>query len=317
MKPRKDAPSPGGDRLTLEVRHLKLVRAIVAEGGVTRAAARLHLSQPALSRQLSDLEARLGTPLFGRQGRRMAPLPAAERLLRAAEAVLGELARAEEDVRGYDPGSSGTIRLSTECYTAYHWLPRALDGFGRRFPRVDVQIVVEATRRPLEALYDGRLDLAIIKQDRAGRDLVRTPLFEDELVAVLAPSHRLARAKAVHARDLASETLVQYAVPPAQSDVFNRFLTPGGVTPHRVLHVELTEAILELVRARHGVAVLASWAVRPEVEAGRLVTRPLGPQPVRRLWHAAARAPYAALPYVREFVEQVKKAVPRGRSARR
>src|SRR5262245_70204 len=143
------------DRIVLEVRHLKLVRAIVADGGVTRAAARLHLSQPALSRQLADLEARLGAPLFSRVGRRMVATRAAERLIQTAETVLGELARAEEEVRGLDPRSCGVIRLSTECYTAYHWLPRALEGFARLFPRVDVRIVVEATRRPLEALFDG------------------------------------------------------------------------------------------------------------------------------------------------------------------
>ncbi len=307
----------GEDRVVLEVRHLKLVRAIVVDGGVTRAGARLHLSQPALSRQLADLEARLGASLFSRVGRRMVPTPAAERLLQTAETVLGELARAEEAVRGFDAASSGVIRLSTECYTAYHWLPRALDGFARLFPRVDVRIVVEATRRPLEALFDGRLDLAIVKTDGAAGDLVRVPLFDDELVAVLAPTHRLARARAVHARDLAAETLVQYSVAPSQTDVFQRFFTPAGVMPARILQVELTEAILELVRARHGVAVLAAWAVRPEVDARRLVARPLAPRRLRRRWHAAARPREAALPYVREFIEQVRRTAPRPDRARR
>jgi LysR family transcriptional regulator for metE and metH len=308
------AVAAGEDRVALEVRHLKLVRAIVAEGGVTRASARLHVSQPALSRQLADLESRLGAPLFSRVGRRMVATPAAERLLRAAETVLGELARAEEEVRGFDPGSSGVIRLSTECYTAYHWLPRALDGFARRFPRVDVRIDVEATRRPLEALFDGRLDLAIVKQEGPAGGLVRVPLFDDELVAVVAPTHRLARARRVHARDLAAETLVQYSVAPSQTDLFTRFLTPAGVMPARVLRVELTEAILELVRARHGVAVLAAWAVRPEVDAGRVVALPLGPRRLRRRWYAAARPQQAALPYVREFIEQVRRTAPRPRA---
>jgi len=301
---------PVGDRVSLEVRHLKLVRAIVGEGGVTRAAARLNLSQPALSRQLGDLEERLGTRLFQRSGRRMVPTAAAERLLRAAEAVLGELTRAEEEVRGFDPGSSGVIRLSTECYTAYHWLPRALDGFARRFPRVDVQIVVEATRRPLEALEGGRLDLAIVTQGGAQGDLVRVPLFDDELVAVMAPGHPLAGARSLRARDFASQTLLHYSVPPAQSYVFRRFLVPAGVTPARVMHLELTEAILELARARHGVAILASWAVRPELEAGRLVAVPLAPRPLKRRWFAAARPRQAALPYVREFIEQVRRTAP-------
>ena len=305
--------APPGDRVTLEVRHLKLVRAIVGEGGVTRAASRLHLSQPALSRQLADLEQRLGTPLFARSGRRMVPTAAAERLLRVAESVLGELSRAEDEVRGLDPGSSGVIRLSTECYTAYHWLPRALDGFARRFPRVDVQIVVEATRRPLEALEGGRLDLAIVT-NTGGRDLVRVPLFDDEMVAVMAPGHPLATSRSLRARDFAPHTLLHYSVPPAQSSVFRRFLTPAGVTPARVMQLELTEAILELARARHGVAILASWAVRPEVEAGRLVAVRLAPRPLRRTWYAAARPQQAALPYVREFIEQVRRTAPARRA---
>ena len=145
---------------------------------------------------------------------------------------------------------------------------------------------------------------------------MRVPLFDDELVAVLAPTHRLARARAVHAHDLAAETLIQYSVAPSHTDVFQRFFTPAGVMPARVLQVELTEAILELVRARHGVAVLAAWAVRPEVDAGRLVARPLGPRRLRRRWYAAARPQQAALPYMREFIEQVRKTAPR-RAVRR
>src|SRR5438309_903148 len=87
--------SSRGDRAVLGLPHLKLVRAIVREGGITKAAARLHLTQPALSHQLKDAEERLGTRLFLRQGRRLVPTAAGERLVRAAEAVLSELGAAE------------------------------------------------------------------------------------------------------------------------------------------------------------------------------------------------------------------------------
>src|SRR5512132_3882533 len=74
-----------GDRVRLEVRHLKLVRAVVREQGLARAAAHLHLTQPALSHQLAELESRLGTSLFLRAGRRLRPPPAGERLVETAE----------------------------------------------------------------------------------------------------------------------------------------------------------------------------------------------------------------------------------------
>src|SRR5690242_14622678 len=87
-----------GDQVKLELRHLKLVRAIVREGGLTRAAARLHLTQPALSHQLRELERRLGAALFLRVGRGLVPTPAGERLVRTAEAVLPEVESVEREL---------------------------------------------------------------------------------------------------------------------------------------------------------------------------------------------------------------------------
>ena len=84
--------------MILEVRHLRVIDAIVREGGVSRAAERLNLTQPAVSHALRDLEDRLGVKLFERGARRMRPTPECERLLRAAGIVLDELSRAEDDV---------------------------------------------------------------------------------------------------------------------------------------------------------------------------------------------------------------------------
>src|SRR5207244_12744833 len=126
--------------------------------GPPAAAARPHGRQPAPSHRLRDAGERLGARLFLRQGRRLVPTAAGERLVRAAEAVLSELGAAEDDLRGLGRGQEGLIRVSTECYTTYHWLPAALRDFERRFPAVAVESVVEAARRPLVALVEGRLD---------------------------------------------------------------------------------------------------------------------------------------------------------------
>jgi len=298
-----------GDRVRIEVRHLKLVRAVVREQGLTRAAAHLHVTQPALSHQLAELESRLGTALFLREGRRLRPTPAGDRLVATAEAVLPALERAEQELAGLEGTSGGVIRVSTQCYTAYHWLPAALEDFGRRFPTVSVQIVVEATRRPLPALLEGRLDLAIVSTRSGNRLVEHHPLFDDEMVAVMAPDHPLAASATVRAAQLASETVILYAIPIRSSDLFQRFLLPAGVMPARVVHVELTEAIVELVRAGQGIAAMARWAIAPDVRSGRVVVRRLGRQGLRRHWYAAVRARRSP-DYLRAFIDQVRRTAP-------
>src|SRR5829696_1756756 len=138
--------------MNLEVRHLKLIRAIAREGSITAAGNRLHLTQSALSHQLRDAEEKLGVPLFTRLNKRMLLTPAGERLLASAETVIQEIKRAEEDIRQIALSREGILRLSTQCYTCYHWLPSMLKLFQQKFPRIEVQIMVEATRRPIEAL---------------------------------------------------------------------------------------------------------------------------------------------------------------------
>src|SRR5262245_45136824 len=98
----------------LEVRHLKLVETVAKEGGITKAAHRLHVTQSALSHQLRDIEDKLGTTLFLRLNKRMLLTQAGERLLSAAPLVLDELKRAEEDIRQIALHRDGILRISTE-----------------------------------------------------------------------------------------------------------------------------------------------------------------------------------------------------------
>ncbi|MGE3190695.1 MAG: LysR family transcriptional regulator, partial [Vicinamibacterales bacterium] len=237
---------------TLEIRHLALVRAIADTGSMTRAAERLHLTQSALSHQLRDVETRLGLQLFLRLGRRMVLTPAGDRVLGSAGRVLDELVRAEDDLRVMATDGKGVLRLCTQCNTGYHWLPPLLQVFHKKYPGVDVQIAVNWTGRPFEALLDGQIDLAVVTSPVADRRLAATPLFEDELVAIVAPGHRFARRSWIEARDFADEHVIIYKADRQDSYTFTRILTPAGVEPARVSQVPLTEAIIELVRAGLG-----------------------------------------------------------------
>src|SRR6478752_1962108 len=143
----------------LEIRHLKLLAAVAEEGSVTKAGTRLHLTQSALSHQLRDAEERVGTALFLRIGKKMTLTPSGEQLLVCARRILEDLCNTESQIRALNGGARGVIRVSTECYTCYHWLPPVLRKFHAKFPGVEVNIVLEATSHPIEALLDGKLDV--------------------------------------------------------------------------------------------------------------------------------------------------------------
>ena len=100
-------------------------------------------------------------------------------------------------IEGLNGGARGEIRLSTECYTCYHWLPPVLQKFHGKFSKVEVNIVASATADPAAALLEGKLDVAIISCPPRNKSLLVTPMFEDELVLVMSPKHRLAAASQV------------------------------------------------------------------------------------------------------------------------
>jgi len=285
----------------LEIRHLKLLSAVAEAGTITEASRRLHLTQSALSHQLRDAEEKLGTALFLRLGKRMVLTPAGEKLLASARKVLDELETAERHIEGLNGGTRGVIRVSTECYTCYHWLPAVLKKFGPKYPDVEVKIVLEATADPIAALLDGRLDVAVTSCPARNRSLRVTPTCEDEMLIVMSPSHRLAGSTHVQPRDLEGQTVFCYP-PKEESTLVVKVLRPAKVEPARIIAVPLTESIVDMASAGMGVALLAQWAVRQYVASERIVALPLKKSGFRRQWYAATLRSQPVMPYFAEFL---------------
>src|SRR5262249_14499820 len=171
----------------------------------------------------------------------------------------------------------------------------------------EVQIVVEATHHPLPALLDGQLDLAIVADPSKHRRLDFHPLFDDELVVIMHRDHPLASSKWIRPEDFADQHFLLYAIPPKESTVLQQVLAPSGVTPRKISHVPLSEAILEMVRANLGIAVFARWAVSPLVASGELRAVRLTRWGIRRSWFAAVRRNRQRLPHIDSFVRLLQK----------
>ncbi|MBI1850896.1 MAG: LysR family transcriptional regulator [Planctomycetes bacterium] len=288
--------------MDLELRHLRLVEAIAERESVTQAGRSLYLTQSALSHQLRDIETRLGTPLFHRVGKRMVLTPAGRKVLDVARRVLVEVEGVEGEIKDLASRDGGVLRIAVECYTCYHWLPSLLEPFRAAHPRIEVRILADETKRPIDALLEGRLDLAIVTRAQPDRRLRFRPLFSDEFVVVMRPDHPLAARDWVRPTDFAEEHLLIYSTP-EENTAMQQVLTPAGIRPRRITQAQLTEAILELVKSGHGISVMARWAVARDAAAGSVALRPLGRRGLHRRWFAVRRREAAPPRHLLAFEE--------------
>lgn len=300
-------------RTSIDMRHIRLVAAIAEHGTITQAARSLGLTQPAVSHQLSDLEVRLRTPLFIRTSRRMVMTPAGEHLARIARTVLAEVSGFERQVlNGQFTDTRASIRIATECYTVYHWLPAVLKVFKSRWPGIELRIAPEHTSAPHAALRDGSLDAAIVHTPSMDRRIRTEPLFDDELVVIVSPNHRFAKKQCVQATDFISEHLIVYSTGDRPTSLFRDILDPAGVVPERTTRIQLTEAILELVAADLGIAVLSRWAVLPHLRSGAVSAVRLTETGYWRTWYFASRADDPTTAFHLDLVELVRRNVAGG-----
>lgn len=294
----------------LELRHFRLVQHIAETQSITRAAERLHLSQPALSRQLRDIEVKLGVTLFDRRGKTLQPTAAGRHLLSVASPILDLANQAEATVLQMASGTVGAIRLAAECFTCYRWLPVIIEMFQKTHPAIEIDISMEATGNPIKGLQAGIVDLALAYSAVEDTKLDSVSLFEDALVAVLHPDHPLANRSYLTPHDFATEHLLLYDAETA--DVMREVLVPAGVRPRRTSSLRITDGLLNLVKARLGVTVVAGWAAAEDVAAGRVAAVPITQTGLPRQWHAVYSATMETPPYLTAFVELLRGYVQEG-----
>jgi len=294
------------NKMHLELRHLRTIKAIHEAGGLARAAERLNITQSALSHQVKGLEEQTGIELFVRSARPLRLSAAGLRLLGLAERVLPEIESIEADFAALRSGKSGRLHIAIECHACFEWLFPVLEHFRRAWPEVDVDIRPGLAFDALNALERQEVDLVISSDPEERPGIAFAPLFDYSPVFVAAAGHRLAAKPWVEAEDFRDEVLIAYPVDRSRLDVFKMLLMPARVEPRAVRRVELTAVILLLVASQRGVAVLPDWVLR-QVKVGQdYVTRPITEHGITRRMYAATRSEDAARPFVAHWIRLVR-----------
>jgi len=241
----------------VELRHLRYFLAVAHELHFGRAAARLHIAQPALTQQIQRLETLLGTRLFDRTSRHVALTAAGEVLRERATAILGHAARDLEEVSRVGQGNQGRLYLGFVPSVLALDTLRGVRRFLDRYPLVQVDLIEGFTTHLMAQLSHGRLDMAIVRDPDAEPGTVVVPLVTEPFVAVLPADHPHAARTSVSADDLAADPLVFFprAAGARAHDINLRPLLVTGQQPRIVQEASNWTTVLYLVGEGMGVTI--------------------------------------------------------------
>ncbi|MDV3465627.1 LysR family transcriptional regulator [Stenotrophomonas sp. C960] len=285
----------------MNLKQLEFAVALAEEGNFTRAAERCHVVQSALSHQIAALEQELGTPLFERLPRQVRATAAGEAMLVHARQALASLRHLRADVAAVSGEVRGLLAIGQISSLTGIDVVAMLAAFQQVHPQVEFQLRVDKSEDLIAQVQSRDLDVALVGlSPSAGLDGVcHQMLQEEDLVAVLAPSHRLARRKRLPLTELQDEALVDFPRGTgARRQTDDAFAAAG--LPHTVrFEVNLMELVERFVR--HGLAVGIVPALIAEGFEG-VVRIPLQPTPTRRVHLVWQRLP---TPAARVLVEAV------------
>lgn len=264
----------------MELRHLRYFVAAAEELNITRAAARLNVSQPPLSRQIRDLEEEIGAMLFDRSGKKLKLTAAGNCFFEEAKKILQHSGRAAQLAKATAKGQAGHLRIAFLSPLGGMFLPEVMRSFREKFPLIDVDLVEMVPRRQLEALLDGQVDLGFVARvEVEGASQVGfETVIEVGVQLALASDHRFAKLRKVPFSELAKERFITVtkSAAPATHELFLRVCRSKGIEPNVVKQADRGQSILDLVAAGVGVAILPEHFRRYRTE---LVWRPLVPRP--------------------------------------
>lgn len=246
----------------LTLHRLDLFLAVLDAGGVGRAAAARHISQPAVSEHLRGLEAHFGVALLERHGRGVRPTAAARALEPFARQALGLLRgaeRAAEQLRGV---TAGALTLGASTTPGTYLLPAALGAFHAAYPAVALSMRIGDTREIERWVAGGDVELGVIGEAPLVPGLTAQPWVQDELVLIVPRRHVLARRRRVRPEAVAAEPYITREEGSSTRAVAARYLAERGVAVQPAMELGSTEAIREAVAAGLGVAVVSRHAVR-------------------------------------------------------
>lgn len=274
--------------MNVTLRQLSVFESAARLLSYTRAAEELHLSQPAVSMQIRQLEDQAGLQLFEKQGRKLHLTEAGRELFQYSRAILHDLHEAEEVLEALKGLNTGNLNIGVAS-TVNYFAPRLLAAFSQRYPGINLSL--EATNREnlVHMLSANEKDLVLMGRPPEQIDLESEPFLENPLVVIAPPEHPLANEPHIPLQRLAEETFVIREAGSGTRAAMERFFSEQGVTLKTGMQMTRNEAIKQAVRAGLGLSVVSIHSIELELETRRLVVLNVPGFPIRRRWFLVYR----------------------------
>ena len=245
----------------MDITQLRYFVAVVDYGSFSKAAARCHVSQPALSVQIQKLESRLGKILLNRSHRRIIPTEAGNLLLPRARTILGQVEEAKQEVRSVDGRKTGKVLVGILMTLAPCFLVHVLNSFVESFPDIQVNLYEATTALMLSMLDAGNLDMGITSLPIRDSGFETETLFSEEMLLALHPCHPLTRKQAIYGEDLESEKFILSKEDHCQGGCVSRLCRLNNFSPRIVFHSGQLAMIQSLVAAGKGISLIPQTAI--------------------------------------------------------
>jgi molybdate transport repressor ModE-like protein len=274
--------------IKLTLRQLEILDAVARCGSFSRASAELHLSQPAVSMQIKQLEEILGLPLFEHMGKHIHLTQAGQETLKAGRVIERELVNLEHNLADIQGLKGGTLTVSAAS-TASVFTARLLALFRALHPEVRISLNVVNRETLLQHLKENSIDLALMGKPPEGFNLSALPFMDNPLVVIAATNHPLAGESNIPLERLVQEPLIGREQGSGTRSALEKFLSEHGLTFTAAMEMNKNEAIKQAAEAGLGLGVVSLHTVQAELKSGQLCVLDVQGFPLKRQWYLVQR----------------------------
>ena len=286
---------------------LKAFLAVAQDGSFSRAAEKLYLTQPAVSKQIQALEEALGMRLFDRVGRSILLTEAGNILRDHAHIVFQTLEEARETITQLRGLQRGHLRISAASTIGTYMLPQPLGELKAQFPGIEISLAITNKARVVQQVLNHEVELGFVGPPVEPAELEREEYLLDELVLILAPTHRLAREESVGVAELAEEVFILREQGSGTREIMEEELGRVHVSLKKAMELGSTEAIKQAVAANLGVSIVSKFAISLEILQGRLAVARLPELNLRRQLFVIHHGGRTLSPAAQEFCSLLRR----------
>ncbi|MFQ5803484.1 MAG: selenium metabolism-associated LysR family transcriptional regulator [Candidatus Methylomirabilales bacterium] len=286
---------------------LKAFLAVAQDGSFSRAAEKLYLTQPAVSKQIQALEEALGMRLFDRVGRSILLTQAGNILHDHAHIAFQTLEEARETINQLRGLQRGHLRISAASTIGTYMLPQPLGELKAQFPGIEISLAITNKARVVQQVLHHEVELGFVGPPVEPAELEMEEYLLDELVLIMAPTHRLARDESVGVAELAAEVFILREQGSGTREIMEEELGRVRVSLKKAMELGSTEAIKQAVAANLGVSIVSKFAISLETLQGRLAVARLPELNLRRQLFVIHHGGRTLSPAAQEFCSLLRR----------